>query len=83
MLIGVQGGRRMSNRVDISFAPQGWQCPICKRVYSPWESMCRYCGGEINTVNSPSTTGTPLIDWGRTTSSTAPSGKNETIKENE
>ena len=23
---------------------QGWQCPICKRVYSPTTSMCFYCG---------------------------------------
>ena len=28
------------------FASQGWQCPICKRVYSPYASMCFYCGGE-------------------------------------
>lgn len=25
-------------------APQGWQCPICKRVYSPLTPMCYYCG---------------------------------------
>lgn len=25
---------------------QGWQCPICKRVYSPRQEMCLYCGGE-------------------------------------
>ena len=29
-----------------NFAQQGWQCPICKRVYSPMTSMCYYCGGE-------------------------------------
>ena len=23
---------------------QGWQCPICKRVYSPFVQMCFYCG---------------------------------------
>ncbi len=23
---------------------QGWQCPICKRVYSPQQKMCLYCG---------------------------------------
>ena len=28
------------------FAPQGWQCPICKRVYSPTTPMCYYCGDE-------------------------------------
>ena len=37
------------------FAPQGWQCPICKRVYSPTIPMCFTCGNEeIKTV----TTGT-------------------------
>lgn len=25
---------------------QGWQCPICGRVYSPFTPMCYYCGGE-------------------------------------
>ena len=25
---------------------QGWQCPICGRVYSPYTPMCYYCGGE-------------------------------------
>lgn len=29
-----------------TFAQQGWQCPICKRVYSPMTFMCYYCGGE-------------------------------------
>ena len=25
---------------------QGWQCPICKRVYAPSVPMCFYCGGD-------------------------------------
>ena len=25
---------------------QGWQCPICKRVYSPFTHMCLYCGNQ-------------------------------------
>ena len=25
---------------------QGWQCPICKRVYTPGVPMCFYCGGD-------------------------------------
>lgn len=25
---------------------QGWQCPLCKRVYSPFTPVCSYCGGE-------------------------------------
>ena len=32
---------------DNVFVRQGWQCPICKRVYSPDTSMCAYCGGEL------------------------------------
>lgn len=28
------------------FAQQGWQCPICRRVYSPSTPMCYYCGNE-------------------------------------
>lgn len=27
-------------------AQQGWQCPICGRVYSPTTMMCLYCGIE-------------------------------------
>ena len=23
---------------------QGWQCPICRRVYNPRQAMCLYCG---------------------------------------
>lgn len=22
----------------------GWKCPVCGRVYSPFTSMCAYCG---------------------------------------
>lgn len=39
---------------------QGWQCPICKRVYSPRQEMCLYCGGNdsncaiIDKVKKPS-----------------------------
>lgn len=29
-----------------STAMQGWQCPICKRVYSPFTHMCMYCGNK-------------------------------------
>lgn len=42
------------------FASQGWQCPICKRVYSPFTPMCWYCGNgkQSYTVS----TGTEKID---------------------
>ena len=36
---------------------QGWQCPLCKRVYSPFTPCCFYCGEEGMTKTS---TGT---DW--------------------
>ena len=44
--------------MDINFVPQGWQCPICKRVYSPTTPMCNYCGGEQKTV---ATTSGPVV----------------------
>ena len=31
---------------NYTFAQQGWQCPICKKVYSPSTPWCYYCGGE-------------------------------------
>ena len=32
------------------FAPQGWQCPICHRVYSPTMPMCFTCGNNETTM---------------------------------
>lgn len=29
--------------INQSVANQGWQCPCCKRVYSPTMHMCLYC----------------------------------------
>lgn len=34
----------------LSTAQQGWQCPVCGRVYSPITPMCYYCGGEQKTI---------------------------------
>lgn len=31
-------------------ARQGWQCPICKRVYSPDTPCCWYCGNDSTTT---------------------------------
>ena len=36
-------------------AQQGWQCPICKRVYSPFTFMCYFCGGEAVTSTGTGT----------------------------
>ena len=36
---------------------QGWQCPICRRVYSPTTAMCFYCGNGEEFVSTTFTTG--------------------------
>lgn len=41
---------------DYRFAPQGWQCPICKRVYSPTTPMCYSCGNFRETITTHYTT---------------------------
>jgi len=51
----------------IDFGPhaeQGWQCPICKRVYAPSVPMCFYCGGG----SGEATTGTKIHIKGDTDS---------------
>jgi len=40
-------------------APQGWQCPVCGRVYSPTTMMCPFCGGNQQTYVSTDSTGNP------------------------
>ena len=49
---------------NYNYPQQGWQCPICKRVYSPSTPCCLSCGGESVTFTSNST-GTPYVvpDW--------------------
>lgn len=42
---------------SVNFAAQGWQCPICKRVYSPTTFMCYYCGNGVNYTYSSTTVG--------------------------
>lgn len=46
---------------NYNFAQQGWQCPICKRVYSPFTPCCFTCGGESKTSTDVKSTG--YIDW--------------------
>jgi hypothetical protein len=44
---------QIDTNVNQLFAPQGWQCPICGRVYSPVTAMCFYCGNtSITTTQS-------------------------------
>lgn len=33
-------------------AQQGWQCPCCRRVYSPTTAMCFTCGSTTVTSGS-------------------------------
>lgn len=37
------------------YAPQGWQCPICHRVYSPSTFMCYYCVDRETTMATNTT----------------------------
>ena len=64
----------MDNYVRFDFAPQGWQCPICGRVYSPTTPMCWYCGnGETVTttnVTIKDQSGMDIADWGKSTTET-------------
>jgi hypothetical protein len=39
-----------------SFIPQGWECPKCKRVYSPTTSMCSHCPEHTQGYTSSGTT---------------------------
>lgn len=56
-------------KVPITGVQQGWQCPVCKRVYAPFVRECSHC--ERNTVtNIESGTSQSIIDWCRRTSYT-------------
>lgn len=44
-------------------APQGWQCPLCKRIYSPTTPMCWYCGEEGAKKTYTTTTSNPLNEY--------------------
>ena len=42
-----------------NFIPQGWECPKCKRIYSPTTQMCSYCPQNVTSVTTTETaTGT-------------------------
>ncbi len=55
---------------NFDFTPQGWECPKCKRVYSPTTIMCIACPS-LTGSTSNSTTGTPIGVGGFGTTSTA------------
>ncbi len=39
-------------------ASQGWQCPQCERVYSPWQYECFHCNND-----KPTTVVASTDDW--------------------
>lgn len=59
----------MSNFNDLTI-PQGWECPKCKRVYSPTTIMCIACP---QYTKSTTTSDTPIGvgGYGTTTNSTS------------
>lgn len=44
-------------------AQQGWQCPLCGRIYSPFTPCCLCCGGEVTIKTSTDTDSTGYNDW--------------------
>lgn len=38
-----------------TFAQQGWQCPVCERVYSPSMVMCSHCPPRIESTTTTDT----------------------------
>lgn len=42
---------------------QGWQCPICKRVYNPRQEMCLYCGPHSQTDSTKPSPKQEGISW--------------------
>ena len=52
--------------IKIENVQQGWQCPLCKRIYSPLTPMCWYCGEEGATKTYTTTSETRamnMFDW--------------------
>jgi len=54
------------NEILGTFGQQGWICPKCGRVFSPFTMMCPYCKGndETKTSNLPNQ-GTNLPNQGK------------------
>lgn len=47
----------------------GWICPLCGRVYSPFQDTCLYCNGQDYTITTGTGTGDALPPQGYTTCS--------------
>lgn len=39
-------GKLIEESRSVKMVIQGWQCPICKRVYNPYTEKCLHCGPE-------------------------------------
>jgi hypothetical protein len=46
---------------DYTAVQQGWQCPVCRRVYSPSMVMCSYCPAQP--VTSTGANHQPTVDF--------------------
>lgn len=46
-------GRHYFNYKDAKPIMQGWQCPVCGKVYSPYVTQCEneFCGVKVTTGN--------------------------------
>ena len=81
LLIGKEGKVGMSYSFE-GFAPQGWQCPVCKRVYSPTTPIWWYCdNGETVTSTNVTTikdqSGMDILEWGKSKTITNTDSKTE------
>lgn len=61
---GPPGGARklIEEAPSVKMVIQGWQCPVCKRVYSPYTEKCSYCGPEQESNVVPNITCTSNFD---------------------
>lgn len=50
-------------------AQQGWQCPVCKKIYAPNISECLHCNN-VETEFKITDNGGLTIDWDKTTTMT-------------
>ena len=42
------------DRLHNNFVQQGWQCPLCGRVYSPMTPMCFTCNNQKTVLSTGS-----------------------------
>lgn len=47
-----------TNFMQTDMVPEGWRCPVCKRILSPWTIMCPCNGQGLKTEWTTSTEST-------------------------